>query len=127
MKSHFSFTGLSIAVLMFAGTVAMHEAARGKDVFDRSLVPVAKKLAPNGVYTGSFAPVAKKLLPGGVYTGSFAPAAKNLLSDEEEGFEHYGKKGKKGKQNAKHGKKGKHHGKQEGLSTLLGKDLSVLY
>jgi hypothetical protein len=51
MKSHVSFTGLSVAVLMFAATVAMHEAARGEDVFDPSLAPVAKKLAPYGVYT----------------------------------------------------------------------------
>ena len=27
----------------------------------------------------------------------------------------------------KHGKKGKHHDKHEGLSTLEGKDLSILY
>jgi len=33
MKSHFSLTDLSIAVLVFAGTVAMHQAARAETVY----------------------------------------------------------------------------------------------
>jgi hypothetical protein len=41
MKSHVSFTGLSIAVLMFVCTVAMHEAARGEGMFDPGLAPGA--------------------------------------------------------------------------------------
>jgi hypothetical protein len=113
MKSHVSLTGLSIAVLMFGGTVAMHQAARAENVF-----------------TGSLAPVAKKLLPDDVFTGSVAPVAKKLLSEEKEDFEgkHHGKHGKKGKHHDKHGKKGKHHDKhEEKPSTLEVKDLSILY
>jgi hypothetical protein len=122
MRSQFSFTGLSIAVLIFAGTVAMHQAASAEDV-----------------YTGSLAPIINELLPDDVFTGSLAPLANKLLSEEiEEDFEgkHLGKHGKKGKhskngnhgKNGKHGKKGKHHDNHEGLSTLEGnEDLSILY
>ena len=123
MTSHVSLTGLSVAVLMFAGTLAMHQAARAETVF-----------------TGSFTPLAQKLLPDDAFTGSLAPVVNKLLSEEKEDFEgkHHGKHGKKGKHHGKHGKKGKHHDKhgkkgkhhdkpEEGLSTLEGKDQSVFY
>jgi hypothetical protein len=104
MKSQFSLTGLSTAVLMFAGTVAMHQAAKAEDVF-----------------TGPLAPV----------VNSLAPLANELLSEEiEEDFEgkHHGKHGKNGKNHGKHGKKGKHHDENEGLSTLEGpEDITTVF
>jgi hypothetical protein len=118
MKSHFSLKGPSIAVLMFAGTVAMHQAARAEDVF-----------------TGNLAPVAKELLPDDGFAESLAPVVEALLSEKIEEFEskHHGKHGKNGKHanhgkhNGKHGNKGKHHDENEGPSTIELIDPSIIY
>jgi hypothetical protein len=146
MKPQFSLTGLSIAVLMFAGTVAMHQAARAEDVFTGPVAPIAKKLKQVDVYTGPVAPVIEKLKQVDVYTGSLAPMVNSLapladellseeLEEEFEGKHHgkhgkngkHGKHGKNGKNHGKHGKKGKHHDENEGLSTLEGpEDMTIV-
>src|SRR4029453_7268039 len=118
MKSHFSLKGPSIAVLMFAGTVAMHQAARAEDVF-----------------TGNLAPVAKELLPDDGFAESLAPLVEALLSEKIEEFEgkHHGKHGKNGKngKNGKHngspGNKGKPHNENEGPSTIKVIGPSIIY
>jgi hypothetical protein len=123
MKSQFSLTGLSIAVLMFGGTVAMHQAARAEDVFTGPLAPVAKKLKQVDVYTGPVAPVIEKLSSEdneefeGEHHGKHGKHGKN-----------HGKHGKNGKNHGKHGKKGKHHDENEGLSTLEGpEDITTVF
>ena len=103
---------------MFAGTVAMHQAARAEDVF-----------------TGNLALVAKELLPDDGFAESLAPVVEAVLNEQIEEFErkHHGKHGKNGKHgnhgkhNGKHGNKGKHHDNNEGPSTIELIDPSIIY
>jgi hypothetical protein len=49
MKPQISLTGLSLAVVMFAVTAAMHEAARADNSLSQGITPVAERLVTKHV------------------------------------------------------------------------------
>ncbi len=47
MNSQISLTGLLVAAMMFAVTVAMHQASRADDLVSQGVTPVAERLVTN--------------------------------------------------------------------------------